>query len=122
MSANNNKLYHNPKCSKSRETLGLLKDKKVEFEVIEYLENPPSINELKYITEKLNKKPIEIIRTKENKFKELGLEVSDIKSDDEWFKIMNENPILIERPIFIYNDNVTIGRPPENVLSIIQEN
>lgn len=114
-----NKLYHNPKCSKSRETLELLKNKNINFEVIEYLKNPPSVKELEYICDKLNKKPLDIIRTKEKAFEELGLTTDYGKPDKDWFKIMNENPVLIERPIFVYNDKVALGRPPENVLEII---
>jgi len=116
---NINKLYHNPKCSKSRETLELLNTKNISFEVVEYLKTSISTNDLEYICEKLNVNPIDIIRIKEKTFSDLGLSKNDNKTSKEWFKIMNENPILIERPIFVYNEKVAVGRPPENVLSII---
>lgn len=114
-----NILYHNPNCSKSRKTLDLLNNKGIDFEVIEYLNNPPSKSELKNICDKLNLKPIELIRTNEKIFSELGLSKDDNKTDKEWFNIMSNNPILIERPIFISNDKAVIGRPPENALTIL---
>lgn len=114
-----NVFYHNPRCRKSRETLQLVEGKKVEFKLVEYLKDPPNKEQIKYILAGLGKSPLEIIRTQEKVFKELNLSKKDIKSDDEWIEIMIANPILIERPIFIYNDNVALGRPPENVLKIL---
>ncbi len=112
-------ILHNPRCSKSRQTLALLEEKGAEIEIIEYLNSPPTQETLQFICSKLQVKPIEIIRTKEKCFKELNLSAQDERSDEEWFNIMIQNPILIERPIVIYNQKVVIGRPPENVLKII---
>jgi len=114
-----NVIFHNPRCGKSRQTLELLKEKGVEVEVIEYLKDSPTEKDLKWILLKLGKKAIDIIRTKENVFKELGLSVKDTRSDDEWIKILRKNPILIERPIVVYNQKAAVGRPPENVLQIL---
>jgi arsenate reductase (glutaredoxin) len=113
-------IFHNPRCGKSRQTLGLLNEKNIKLEVMEYLKTPPTKEELNFICTKLNIKPIQIVRTNESIFKELGLSAKDQKPNDEWFNIMRENPILIERPIVIYNQKVALGRPPENVLGILR--
>ena len=114
-----NIFYHNPRCRKSRETLQLIEAKNVDFELVEYLKDPPTREQLKNILDGLGKKPLEIMRTQEKVFKELNLSKKDLKSNDEWIDIMIKNPILIERPIFIYNNKVALGRPPENVLNIL---
>jgi len=114
-----NIFYHNPRCRKSREGLQLVEGKKVEFEIVEYLKNPPTKEQLKSILENMGKKPLEIMRTQEKIFKELNLSKKDNRSDDEWIDIMVGNPILIERPIFIYNNKAALGRPPENLLKIV---
>lgn len=111
------KILHNPRCSKSRQTLQLLNDNGVEPEIIEYLTNPISEKELKAILELLGKDAKDILRKGEKDFKEhfKGKELSN----DEWIKAMIEYPKLMERPI-VYNDkNGVLGRPPENVLDII---
>ena len=113
------KIYHNPRCSKSRQTLALLKEKGVEPEVVEYLKTPPSLADLKSITTLLGKEPLEWIRTGEKVFRELGLSKKDERSPDEWLKIMGENPILIERPIVTTAHKAVLGRPPENVLELL---
>lgn len=113
------KIYHNPRCSKSRQTLELLQDQGLEVEVIEYLKTPPSAEELDTLYKSLEKEPIEVMRTKEEKFKELGLSMADNRSRLEWLKIMSENPVLIERPIVVNGSKVALGRPPESVLEII---
>jgi arsenate reductase len=111
------KIYHNPRCRKSRETLNLIREAGHEPEIIEYLKNPPSASELKELLERMGKKPMEIIRKGEEVFK------SNFKgrtfSDDEWIRIMVENPKLIERPIVIKGDEVRLGRPPETVKEIL---
>lgn len=110
-------IYHNPRCGKSRNTLAILNEKGVNVEIVEYLKEPPSRNELKNVITKLGIKPIELIRKGEEVFK------SNYKdknlSDDEWIDAMIENPILIERPIVIKGDKAIIGRPPEKVLELI---
>jgi arsenate reductase len=111
--------YHNPRCRKSREGLQLVEGKEVEFELVEYLKDPPTNVQLKFILESLDKKPLEVIRTQEKMFKELNLSKKDNRSDDEWIDIMVRNPILIERPIFVFNNKAALGRPPENLLKII---
>lgn len=106
-------IYHNPRCSKSRQTLQVLKDKGVEVEIVEYLKDVPSHQELKDLLMKLNMRPQEILRTGEKIFKEeyKGLEFTD----EEWINVMHENPKLIERPIVVKGNKAVIGRPPENV-------
>ena len=115
----NNIIFHNPRCTKSRETLKIINENNLDLEVIEYLKTPPSVQALDYICKKLGVDPKELIRTKEKLFSELGLSISDDKSAKEWLKILSANPKLIERPIVIYNNKAVIGRPPEKVLEVI---
>lgn len=112
-------IYHNPKCSKSRESLQLLKENDVSPTIIEYLKDFPSKSDLKEILKKLKLPVTEIIRFKENVAKELNITAKDKKSEDEWLNLIIENPILLERPIIVKNKNAVIGRPPENILSIL---
>lgn len=91
----------------------------LDFEIIEYLQSPPSEEELTNILNHLEMKPLTLMRTQEKVFKELNLSKNDVRDDEEWIRIMVENPILIERPILVYNGKVALGRPPENLLTII---
>ncbi len=112
------KIYHNPRCTKSRQTLQLLKDRGIEPEVIEYLKTPPSFEELSDIIDKLGIKPRDLIRKQEAEYKANGLD--DNQLDNEAIvRTMVNNPILIERPIVTANNKAAIGRPPENVLDIL---
>ncbi len=113
------KLYHNPRCSKSRIAADYLKDNNVEHEVIEYLNEKPSSKELDQICTLLNIEPLELIRKKEKVFSELGLSVKDNKPRSEWLEIMVTNPILIERPIVVSKGKAAIGRPLENIIEIL---
>lgn len=115
----NNIIFHNPRCTKSRETLKIVEENNLDLKIIEYLKTPPSVEELDYVCKKLEVDPKDIIRTKEKLFADLGLSVSSNKSRTEWLKILSENPKLIERPIVIYNNKAVIGRPPEKVLEVI---
>lgn len=111
------RIYHNPRCRKSRETLELLQSKGQQPEIILYLEKPPTQKELKAVLKKLGIKPEQLLRKGEAIFKEKYKGKSF--SDAEWIKIMVENPKLIERPIVINGDRAAIGRPPELVLDIL---
>ena len=112
-------IYHNPRCTKSRQTLALLNDRDADVEVVEYLKAPPSIAQLDATCKALGVEPLEMMRTKEARFRELGLAKKDKRPRREWLRIMHENPILIERPIVIRGKKAAIGRPPENVLEIL---
>jgi len=112
-------IYHNPRCTKSRQTLDLLRENGVEPEIVEYLNEPPSAARLDAILEMLGKQPLELIRTKEPRFKELGLSVKDQRPRKEWLRLMVENPILIERPVVVRGAKAAVGRPPEDVLGIL---
>ena len=111
------KIYHNPRCRKSREGLALIENSGKEFEIIKYLDNPLSEQELTNIINLLNIKPLELIRTNEKIWKEnfKGKDLSDAKI----IEAMVAYPKLIERPIVTYNNNVVVGRPPEKILEII---
>lgn len=111
------KIYHNPRCGKSREALQLLENSGNDFEIVKYLEEVPSFKELSEIIKKLQIKPINLIRQKERiwteNFKGKNL------SDDEIIQAMISNPILMERPIVINGDKIAIGRPIENIAKIL---
>jgi arsenate reductase (glutaredoxin) len=111
-------IYHNPRCSKSRATLALLREKGIEPDVVEYLKNPPDENDLALILGMLELEPIELMRKGEDEYAELGLEE---KKDDsgELIRQMIAHPILMERPIVVKGNQARIGRPPENVLDIL---
>lgn len=111
-------IYHNPKCSKSRQTLALLRERGADLDVVEYLTTPPSVAELNRICLRLDCFPLQVIRTKEARFVELGLSQFDDRSREEWLTFMHENPILIERPIVVRGETAAIGRPPEAVLTL----
>ncbi|MCB0326665.1 MAG: arsenate reductase (glutaredoxin) [Bdellovibrionales bacterium] len=108
-------IYHNPRCSKSRQTLALLEEKNLDIKVIEYLKNPPSIQDLKSLSKKLSLKPSEFVRKKESIIKELSLSMD---SEEEILRNMANHPILIERPIVVHSQKAIIGRPPEKVLEL----
>ncbi len=111
-------IYHNPRCSKSRQTLDLLKSKGLEPTIIEYLKTPPTAKELDGILKMLNLEPQDIVRTKEEVYAELGLKEKSL-SRDEMIDVLVKHPVLIERPIVVKGDKAVLGRPPENVLEII---
>ncbi len=113
-------LYHNPRCSKSRATLALLRERGIEPEIVEYLKTPPPPERLEAILAKLGlEDPRGLMRTKEKIYRELGLD--DPALDRETLiQAMAEHPALIERPIVIVGDRAAIGRPPEKVLEILQ--
>ena len=112
-------IYHNPNCSKSRATLQILEENGIQPDVVKYLETPPSSDELKGILQKLGTPVESIIRKKEELFKQLGLESKGL-TQEEWLHILEENPKLIERPIVIKGEKAVMGRPPENVFSLLK--
>ena len=113
------KIYHNPRCGKSRQTLQLLQAQGLEPEVIEYLKTPPSAEELNDILQKLGgMEPRELMRKKETEYKASGLDDQSLDRQALINGLVN-HPILIERPIVIANDKAAIGRPPEAVLAIL---
>jgi arsenate reductase len=111
-------IWHNPRCSKSRQALALLEEAAVELEVLKYLESPPTRKELRATLDKLQMKPPELVRRGEAIFK--TLELSDNSSNEEWLTAMIEHPILIERPVIISQSQAVIGRPPENALMLLK--
>ena len=111
--------YHNPRCSKSRQALALLEEKGIQPEIKLYLKEGVSAQEFKDLVKMTKVKPLEgLIRVKDAAFKELGLKDKDL-SDDQWSKVVSENPAILERPIFVNGTQARIGRPPENVLEIL---
>lgn len=110
-------IYHNPRCSKSREALGILEKEGCEVEIVEYLKKVPTKKELKTLLSKLGLKAIDIVRKKEEiylkKFKDKNF------TNEEWLQILTEHPVLIERPIVIDGYKAVIGRPPELVAELL---
>ncbi|MES9828160.1 MAG: arsenate reductase (glutaredoxin) [Candidatus Thiodiazotropha sp.] len=111
-------IYHNPRCSKSRQTLQLLHDRGIDPDVVEYLKTPPDKATLGLILDMLELEPRELMRTKEKEYKALQLDNPSL-SRDQLIDAMIANPKLIERPIVIQNGKAAIGRPPEKVLDIL---
>ena len=111
-------IYHNPRCSKSRQTLELLHERNIEADVVEYLKTPPNKQELERLLGLLGLEPRQLMRTKEAEYKELGLDDESL-SRDELLEAMVANPKLIERPIVVHNGKAAIGRPPEKILDIL---
>ena len=111
-------IYHNPKCSKSRQTLELLKENGITPIVIEYLKTPPTAEALKAILGQLGMAPRDLMRKKEDVYAELKLNDPAL-SDDDLIDAMTKHPILIERPIVLANGKAALGRPPEQVLDIL---
>ena len=112
------KIYHNPRCSKSRQSLALIQDAGQDVEIIEYLKNPPSPEELAAVIGKLNITAEQLVRKKESLYKELGLHQQSL-SEQQWVDILCENPKLIERPIVIKDNLAVIGRPPELIQPLL---
>jgi arsenate reductase len=112
------KIYHNPHCSKSRQTLQLLEDRHIDTEIVEYLKTPPNQEELNAILEMLGLEPRQLMRTKEAEYMELGL-ANESLSRGQLIEAMVANPKLIERPIVIHDGRAAIGRPPETVLDLL---
>ena len=111
-------IYHNPRCSKSRQTLALLEERGISPRVVDYLKTPPSAAELKAILKKLGLRPRDLMRKGEPLYAELGLKDRDL-DDDALIALMVANPILIERPIVVSGGKAAIGRPPESVIRIL---
>jgi len=114
-------VYSNPRCSKSRAALALLAEKGISYREVHYLETPISPCELEGLANALGIEPLEFMRTKEKRFAELGLSRDDDRTRDEWFRIISENIILLERPIVVNGNKARIGRPTESILEILQD-
>ncbi len=111
-------LYHNPRCTKSRQTLALLESKGIVPNVVAYLENPPNKTELRNILSMLGLSAIELMRQQEPEFKAQGLSDASL-TENELIEAMINTPKLIERPILVIGNKAAIGRPPEKVLEIL---
>lgn len=111
------KIYHNNRCSKSRQTLELIRHSGQEVEVVEYLKTPPTAAELQDVLQRLSMKPAQLLRKGEAIYKENYKGRS--LTDEEWIQEMVKHPVLIERPIVMNGDKAVIGRPPENVQELL---
>ena len=113
-------IFHNPRCSKSRAAVELLESRGIEFDVVLYLQAPPSEKELGRIVQMLGIDPEQLVRKGEPLFKELGLGDQEL-SDKEWIATLSANPKLIERPIVLHGGSAAIGRPIENIVEILDK-
>ena len=111
-------IFHNPRGSKSRQTLSLIQEKNIDINIIEYLKTPPDISQLKQILKQLGYEPRQLMRKSEQIYKDLDLE-NENKTAEDLVIAMTQNPILIERPIVLSGEKAAIGRPPESVLNIL---
>ena len=111
-------IFHNPRCSKSRQTLSLIQEKNIDINIIEYLKTPPNISQLKQILKQLGYEPRQLMRKSEPIYKDLDLG-NENKTAEDLVNAMAQNPILIERPIVLSGEKAAIGRPPESVLNIL---
>lgn len=112
-------LYHNPRCAKSRAALQLLLERGIEPTVVEYLQNPPSAAELARILTLLKMEPRELMRKKESEYKSAGLAAPNL-THAQLIDAMVRHPILIERPLLVVGIRAALGRPPENVLTVLE--
>ena len=111
------RIYHNPRCTKSRQTLALIRERGIEPEVIEYLKSPPSAAEIKTLIDQLGVEPHALLRKGEAPYSELGLSPKSSKA--EVARAIAEHPILLERPVVVAGNKAVIGRPPERALEIL---
>jgi arsenate reductase len=109
-------IYHNPRCSKSRQTLALLEARGIEPTIVRYLDEPPDAGTIRELLDELGLEPRALMRTKEARYRELGLDDAD---DDTLIRAMADNPVLIERPIVVTGKGARLGRPPETVLEVL---
>ena len=112
-------IYHNPRWGKSRESVKILENAGEDYEIINYIESPPSSEELQLLADKMDIQAHEFIRKKESIFKELGLHAY-IDDDKTLFQYMSNNPKLIERPIVVKGDKAVLGRPPEKIIELLK--
>ena len=113
-------IYHNPRCSKSRQTLALLAEHGHDPEVVEYLKTPPTAGTIREVVGKLGVSPADIMRTGESDYKEAAIDVAALSADEQiaW---LADHPKVLQRPIVVHGDQARIGRPPESVLEILGE-
>jgi arsenate reductase len=111
-------IYHNPRCSKSRQTLELLRERGIEPAIVEYLKTPPDEQTLKRLLKLLHMAPRDLMRKGEKEYKDGGLDRAAL-SDEVLIRAMVKHPVLIERPIVVVDDKAVLGRPPENILGLL---
>ena len=111
-------IWHNPRCSKSRQTLALLRERGVEPEIVEYLKTPPAADELEAVLEKLGMEPRDLMRRKEAAYRDAGLDDPEL-GRRQLVEAMAAHPALIERPVVLAQGKAALGRPPESVLAIL---
>lgn len=112
-------LYFNPRCSKARSARDLLDERGVQYDLVVYLDAPPTREALVALVAKLDGEPAQLVRTSDQKFKDLGLVAGDFTTAEAVVGLLAEHPELLERPILVVGDRAVIGRPPERVLDLL---
>jgi arsenate reductase len=112
-------IYHNARCSKSRGALEILEQRQIAHQVVDYCAAPPSVAELERLRKLLGVPVLEMIRTGDALFTELGLKTTDQRSEREWFELVVKTPLLLQRPIVVVGDRAVIARPSERVLELL---
>ena len=110
-------IYHNPRCTKSRQTLALLEKNNIPINIIDYISQPPDVDTLRFLVKQLGLSPRDLLRKNEVLYKELGLKNEGL-TDTVLIQAMSQHPKLIERPIVVYSDKAKLGRPPEAVMEL----
>lgn len=113
------RIFHNPRCSKSRQALALLEEHGVEPEVVRYLDDPPDAATLRWLVEHLDGSPADLVRAKDGYASEAGVDAAAATGADAVVALLAEHPRLLERPVVVAGDRVVIGRPPERVLEVL---
>lgn len=113
------RIYHNPRCSKSRQALALLEARGLSVPVVEYLKDPPDAATLAEVCQRLKLRPYDLVRRKEALYAELKLDEVSADADARWLEVLARHPVLLERPIVVYRGKAALGRPPEDVLKIL---
>jgi arsenate reductase (glutaredoxin) len=111
-------IFHNPSCSKSRQTLGILQDSGVEADIVLYKEAPPDRATLEMIVDRIDVEPSKLVR-RDPEFKDSGLTPADVATKEQVVEVLLAHPALMERPVVVKGDRVVLGRPPENVQALL---
>lgn len=113
------RLFHNPRCSKSRQALALLEERGAPVEVVRYLDEPPTRHELEVLLDQLDDEPAALVRTGDAAFRDAGLKADDLTSRDRVLDVLETHPALLQRPVVVHGGRAVIARPPERAIDLL---